>query len=106
MHNVVRVAAGGDGDQDVPGLTQCFHLPFENGVKAVVIADSRKNGRIRVECDAGQWKPVAFKAANQFSNEMLGDRKSTRLNSSHVATSYAVFCLKKRAPCPAPHPTA
>src|SRR5690625_5552598 len=25
----------------------------------------------------------------------LGDRKSTRLNSSHVATSYAVFCLKK-----------
>src|SRR5690625_4940232 len=25
-----------------------------------------------------------------------GDRKSTRLNSSHVATSYAVFCLKKQ----------
>src|SRR5690625_133757 len=26
----------------------------------------------------------------------LGDRKSTRLNSSHVATAYAVFCLKKK----------
>src|SRR5690625_6696795 len=26
----------------------------------------------------------------------LGDRKSTRLNSSHVAISYAVFCLKKQ----------
>src|SRR5207253_8333696 len=26
---------------------------------------------------------------------MPRDRKSTRLNSSHVATSYAVFCLKK-----------
>src|SRR5699024_12638861 len=25
----------------------------------------------------------------------LGDRKSTRLNSSHVSISYAVFCLKK-----------
>src|SRR5690625_4343732 len=24
------------------------------------------------------------------------DRKSTRLNSSHVATSYAVFCLKRK----------
>src|SRR5690625_6221682 len=24
------------------------------------------------------------------------DRKSTRLNSSHVATSYAVYCLKKK----------
>src|SRR5207253_9759713 len=26
----------------------------------------------------------------------LRDRKSTRLNSSHVAISYAVFCLKKK----------
>src|SRR5438067_9233569 len=25
-----------------------------------------------------------------------GDRKSTRLNSSHVSMSYAVFCLKKK----------
>src|SRR3989442_10079360 len=25
-----------------------------------------------------------------------GDRKSTRLNSSHVRISYAVFCLKKK----------
>src|SRR5690349_23453057 len=29
-----------------------------------------------------------------------GDRKSTRLNSSHVEISYAVFCLKKKnSPC-------
>src|SRR5690606_38989082 len=27
--------------------------------------------------------------------ELVGDRKSTRLNSSHVKISYAVFCLKK-----------
>src|SRR3712207_7943960 len=26
----------------------------------------------------------------------LGDRKSTRLNSSHANISYAVFCLKKK----------
>src|SRR5437773_5167857 len=26
------------------------------------------------------------------------DRKSTRLNSSHITTSYAVFCLKKKTP--------
>src|SRR5438045_6469345 len=26
----------------------------------------------------------------------LGDRKSTRLNSSHLGISYAVFCLKKK----------
>src|SRR5690625_5870810 len=28
--------------------------------------------------------------------DVFGDRKSTRLNSSHVAISYAVFCLKKK----------
>src|SRR5699024_12794475 len=27
------------------------------------------------------------------------DRKSTRLNSSHVSISYAVFCLKKKIKC-------
>src|SRR5690625_6483157 len=31
-----------------------------------------------------------------FAPSMLLDRKSTRLNSSHVAISYAVFCLKKK----------
>src|SRR3712207_8960042 len=30
--------------------------------------------------------------------KMLGDRKSTRLNSSHANISYAVFCLKKTSP--------
>src|SRR5690606_40168367 len=28
--------------------------------------------------------------------QLMGDRKSTRLNSSHVKISYAVFCLKKK----------
>src|SRR2546426_7719077 len=32
-------------------------------------------------------------AASTFE---LGDRKSTRLNSSHLVISYAVFCLKKK----------
>src|SRR5690349_19503081 len=29
--------------------------------------------------------------------DAVGDRKSTRLNSSHVEISYAVFCLKKKS---------
>src|SRR5688572_32435308 len=32
----------------------------------------------------------------EISNFALGDRKSTRLNSSHSQISYAVFCLKKK----------
>src|SRR5437868_10435852 len=39
---------------------------------------------------------VSFaKAVRELARE-LGDRKSTRLNSSHVSISYAVFCLKKK----------
>src|SRR5690625_5480542 len=43
--------------------------------------------------------------ADDYATELLDlyiDRKSTRLNSSHVAISYAVFCLKKKRP-PAHH---
>src|SRR6266702_6163602 len=31
-----------------------------------------------------------------FTQRLAEDRKSTRLNSSHVAISYAVFCLQKK----------
>src|SRR5690349_22738766 len=35
------------------------------------------------------------KVGRQLLDAREGDRKSTRLNSSHVESSYAVFCLKK-----------
>src|SRR2546429_2201180 len=38
----------------------------------------------------------AGKSGHQLLNLGLGDRKSTRLNSSHGYISYAVFCLKKK----------
>src|SRR5439155_18969179 len=40
----------------------------------------------------------AYKQPNPTHRDLprLRDRKSTRLNSSHVAISYAVFCLKKK----------
>src|SRR5207249_8787973 len=39
--------------------------------------------------------PSRLRSAWVFPSE-TGDRKSTRLNSSHVSISYAVFCLKKK----------
>src|SRR5207253_8942103 len=45
--------------------------------------------------DAPFWKWFAGGKINA-SNHYQKDRKSTRLNSSHVAISYAVFCLKKK----------
>src|SRR2546426_6681726 len=40
---------------------------------------------------SGYWPSYSFRKA---SNNR--DRKSTRLNSSHLVISYAVFCLKKK----------
>src|ERR1022692_183901 len=39
---------------------------------------------------------VASRAARSRSPAPTPDRKSTRLNSSHLVISYAVFCLKKK----------
>src|SRR2546426_9312464 len=36
------------------------------------------------------------KAVQRHPHRATGDRKSTRLNSSHLVISYAVFCLKKK----------
>src|SRR3712207_8282039 len=40
--------------------------------------------------------PVTVKIPTQLRSVTGGDRKSTRLNSSHANISYAVFCLKKK----------
>src|SRR5256885_13254531 len=42
----------------------------------------------------GAWGGGAFSAARAEAGGP--DRKSTRLNSSHLVISYAVFCLKKK----------
>src|SRR5690606_41798054 len=58
-------------------------------------------------CNAGEAKvlstttsrPCRFAIAETACRSTIfssGDRKSTRLNSSHVKISYAVFCLKKK----------
>src|SRR5947209_11448494 len=39
---------------------------------------------------------IVFDRIREYSRQMVGDRKSTRLNSSHANISYAVFCLKKK----------
>src|SRR5437899_9862283 len=43
----------------------------------------------------GDTSRIAF-AVSQRTDSNDEDRKSTRLNSSHLGISYAVFCLKKK----------
>src|SRR3712207_6876007 len=47
---------------------------------------------------AGPWphRQCLEPGAGPARPELDGDRKSTRLNSSHANISYAVFCLKKK----------
>src|SRR5699024_12382949 len=50
---------------------------------------------------AGSFGPMPVMAVEQIgvgigTKDFGQDRKSTRLNSSHVSISYAVFCLKKK----------
>src|SRR3712207_6896532 len=69
------------------------------------------SGEVASAPDAdGRWSDESLEAARAFNAELLaserwvgsvlpvgdGDRKSTRLNSSHANISYAVFCLKKK----------
>src|SRR5256885_13686861 len=39
---------------------------------------------------------VGRRRRREYRERGVGDRKSTRLNSSHLVISYAVFCLKKK----------
>src|SRR5207249_1008224 len=76
-------------------------------VGALSALEERLNGAGRgfdlyVGCSAGSVVAsllaggVRAREIYQILDEDLEDRKSTRLNSSHVSISYAVFCLKKK----------
>src|SRR2546422_2036701 len=54
--------------------------------------------------DQGEWPARDDRAAavQREPRRAQGDRKSTRLNSSHGYISYAVFCLKKKKTQPDP----
>src|SRR5262245_65300115 len=53
----------------------------------------------RLAYAAGDYRPhddLVAQAAERIGLPRDQDRKSTRLNSSHLGISYAVFCLKKK----------
>src|SRR3712207_8354665 len=56
-------------------------------------SDYRERGGDGIRFRRGSRIPAVERAE---SGATRGDRKSTRLNSSHANISYAVFCLKKK----------
>src|SRR5256885_6767294 len=58
-----------------------------------------ESGKIQVAVvreAAGIHRKAAVPGKNRTNVGQIADRKSTRLNSSHLVISYAVFCLKKK----------
>src|SRR3712207_8862156 len=53
----------------------------------------------RADAERGHDPPQLLGHEEEEVDDVLGDRKSTRLNSSHANISYAVFCLKKKQFC-------
>src|SRR5690606_41002650 len=79
-----------DLHEQLLGLLQLVGLATVGGVAQVMQRCRQHLGRRVEESDTAGLQLL----------DVLGfehqDRKSTRLNSSHVKTSYAVFCLKKK----------
>src|SRR5699024_12875048 len=65
--------------------------------RAIELKTMLRNGQ-RHEPLRGKTLGMIFEKASTRTRVSFetGDRKSTRLNSSHVSRSYAVFCLKKK----------
>src|SRR5437660_5550097 len=71
----------------IPARAKSSEIDYE-GELVVVIGKPCK--------DVAREHALAHVAGYTCGNDVSADRKSTRLNSSHVAISYAVFCLKKK----------
>src|SRR5690625_6144084 len=83
------------------------HILFLNASDEVLVSRYKETRRSHPLSDGGLpldgimqereiLNELRGRAQKIIDTSELKDRKSTRLNSSHVAISYAVFCLKKK----------
>src|SRR5262245_63996257 len=96
-------------DRDQAGLTwqtdvwnrmsQIYQREFDRRfvpvIEHVIARAGLKPGERALDLGAGTGS-VALRAATLVAPGGRVNRKSTRLNSSHLGISYAVFCLKKK----------
>src|SRR6478735_10873318 len=85
----------GDGDDGIAGEDEeAAHQRSSSSV------GGRPSGSTGVKAGASRQHPPGASLTSRFipwrEIGSSSDRKSTRLNSSHLVISYAVFCLKKK----------
>src|SRR3989449_5774853 len=88
-------AEDGIRDVAVTGVQTCALPIFYAGTKGDAVYKSYDGGQRWVSQRTGLDDVTVTSVVNQIVFDP-GDRKSTRLNSSHGYISYAVFCLKKK----------
>src|SRR5207249_9224591 len=81
LHDALPISPGARGGVRAPRSLRA--RPFQNSWRS-----------------RSPWEPETPETDSRFARSLRcsapRDRKSTRLNSSHVSISYAVFCLKKK----------
>src|SRR5207253_7690092 len=80
--------------------TQIYTLSLHDALPISQLRHPQEPARVRRRDEPAAQDGVRAQAADPRGairpRAVRRDRKSTRLNSSHVAISYAVFCLKKK----------
>src|SRR5262245_62467785 len=76
-------------------------FPYTTLFRSAFAVVRSTGGRLRHgSLAAGRFARAMIEQYSLFDEDLqpldAGDRKSTRLNSSHLGISYAVFCLKKK----------
>src|SRR5690625_6782437 len=94
LHQVVERDNWGNITKEIRGNGYSTYYTYDKyfGRLKHQYADNGASDQFRIQDIAYEWDAVG----NLKSRHNQRDRKSTRLNSSHVAISYAVFCLKKK----------
>src|SRR5699024_12031058 len=104
---VFLAAAAGMAAQELPYDPELRKGVLDNGMTYYIRHNAKPEGQAEfwivhnvgaVQEEDSQQGLAHFLEQMAF-NGTEQDRKSTRLNSSHVSISYAVFCLKKKKRC-------